>query len=367
MARILTASNKKEGTCYEWLWWINGQSAALSSWTQSYMKKLNRQFTKLSASNSSNLRRSSKSFWIRHTATLSDCLGRRHWYHKVCKGFLPNFHISTLFALYHHMELTCKDLLGQLLSRSRRHSQQTGIPSRLPSMLGMNARYPKYQCVCVCVFVLCKAIFANCFEALPPSFQSWSWKGCSSAEGWSYNTCATRMHRLRTVPAQSCWCSKCCWHSAAPSLGDLGVTAFDLSDAKGTNCVPIASYSQRDAKGCIETCSAPCDCGVCTPWLPCWHCCGQAWPDALAILSVQTEIVHQGLYWKRCMCGAGLACRIRRSSCQCPRSHCGRCWRNAQQPQKLLEIRWTMHEPIRGLQPTVRSIRPTSLGWAAWK
>ena len=98
----------------------------------------------------------------RHTATLSVCLGRRHWYHKVCKGFLPNFHISTLFALYHHMELTCKDLLGQLLSRSRRHSQQTGIPSRLPSMLGMNARYHKYQCVCVCLCFV-RAIFANCF------------------------------------------------------------------------------------------------------------------------------------------------------------------------------------------------------------
>ena len=45
----------------------------------------------------------------RHTATVFDFLGHRHWYHKVWKSFLPNFHISILFALCHLMELTCKE------------------------------------------------------------------------------------------------------------------------------------------------------------------------------------------------------------------------------------------------------------------
>ena len=49
----------------------------------------------------------------RHTATVFDFLGHRHWYHKVWKSFLPNFHISILFAL-------CR------------------IPSKRPSMLGMH-------------------------------------------------------------------------------------------------------------------------------------------------------------------------------------------------------------------------------------
>ncbi len=66
---------------------------------------------------------------------------------------------------------------------------------------------------------------------------------------------------------QSCSCSKCCWYSAAPHW-EVWVTAFDLSDANGKKCVPVAN-------SCIYPCCAPCDCAGCIHWLPCWHCCGQ--------------------------------------------------------------------------------------------
>ena len=153
---------------------------------------------------------SSKSFWILHAAGLFDFLGCRHWMALVrqgfvkCKGFRPNFTFPHSLHCVISWSWPAKTSLRSCWSLPPNLSKT----ERIVSVTSCS----KYLCVC---FV--GAIFA---EALPPSFRIHSrlrpsWKGCSSALGWSCR-CATRTHRLRAGPAQSCSCSKCCWYSALP-------------------------------------------------------------------------------------------------------------------------------------------------------
>lgn len=88
VARILTASKKREGKCYEWLCWINCQSAGLS-YEHNPRNPTWRSWMDISPSfqnPTSQLKFKAllqKFLNCRHTATVFDFLGHRHWYHKV--------------------------------------------------------------------------------------------------------------------------------------------------------------------------------------------------------------------------------------------------------------------------------------------